>query len=314
MAPTRRAFLLGAGGMVLLAACGDDSPDSNDPDTNDTDTNDTDSNDTSAGAETSGSDGAGASDTLPVGFQVVQRFPSSPLFTPGEVRLAVSLSDGQNLLTGGPATMPGWIEDLDGQRVVDVNAIFRNEGIAVPYYEVRAELPTAAIHILRFTDDDGQGATFEVFDASKVVTPVTGAALPPFDTPTVDDHRGVEPYCSLTPEPCPLHDITLTDALKAGKPLVYMVGTPAHCQTGTCAPGLEFLVAEHQRLGDAVVMVHADVYADDAATTLAPAVAALGVDYEPIIYLCDATGIVVDRLDGVWDSGELRERLDLLTA
>jgi hypothetical protein len=61
-------------------------------------------------------------------------------------------------------------------------------------------------------------------------------------------------------------------------------------------------------------MVHADVYADDAATTLAPAVTELGVDYEPIIYFCDATGTVVDRLDGVWDSAELRERLDLLTA
>jgi hypothetical protein len=49
-----------------------------------------------------------------------------------------------------------------------------------------------------------------------------------------------------------------------------MIGTPAHCQTGTCAPALEFLVKSHERLGDQVVMVHADVYADDAATTVAP--------------------------------------------
>jgi hypothetical protein len=236
------------------------------------------------------------------------------LFTPGDVRLAVSLSDGQNLLLAGPASLAGWIETVDGERVTDVDAVFRNVDIAVPYYEVRATLPTAGFHVLRFTDDDGNGASFEVVDASRVVSPVTGTALPPFDTPTVDDHRGVEPFCSLTPEPCPLHAVTLTDALKAGKPVAYMVGTPAHCQTGTCAPGLEFLVAEHERLGDAVVMVHADVYADDAATKLAPAVAALGVDYEPIIYFCDATGTVVDRLDGVWDSAELRERLDLLTA
>jgi hypothetical protein len=72
-----------------------------------------------------------------------------------------------------------------------------------------------------------------------------------------------------------------------------------------------FLVAEHERVGDAVVMVHADVYADDAATTVAPAVEALNVDYEPIVYFVDATGVIVDRLDGVWDSGELRERMDL---
>jgi hypothetical protein len=285
--------------LVLLAACGDDSSGSNG---------------TLGGADTTAAGGGGTSDTLQVGFQVVQRFPSSPLFTPGAVRLPVSLSDGQNLLSTGPASLPGWIETIDGERVTDITAMFRNAGIEVPYYEIRADLPKAGIHVLRFADDDGNGATFEVVDAAKVVSPVTGTPLPPFDTPTVDDHRGVEPFCSLTPEPCPLHAVTLTDALKAGTPVAYMVGTPAHCQTGTCAPGLQFLVAEHERLGDAVVMVHADVYADDAATTLAPAVAALGVDYEPIIYFCDATGTVVDRLDGVWDSAELRERLDLLTA
>jgi hypothetical protein len=285
--------------LVLLAACGDDSSGSNG---------------TLGGADTTAAGGGGTSDTLQVGFQVVQRFPSSPLFTPGAVRLPVSLSDGQNLLSTGPASLPGWIETIDGERVTDITAMFRNAGIEVPYYEIRADLPKAGIHVLRFADDDGNGATFEVVDAAKVVSPVTGTPLPPFDTPTVDDHRGVEPFCSLTPEPCPLHAVTLTDALKAGTPVAYMVGTPAHCQTGTCAPGLQFLVAEHERLGDAVVMVHADVYADDAATKLAPAVAALGVDYEPIIYFCDATGTVVDRLDGVWDSAELRERLDLLIA
>jgi hypothetical protein len=138
--------------------------------------------------------------------------------------------------------------------------------------------------------------------------------LAPFDTPTVDDHRGVEPYCSLTPNPCPLHDVTLTDALASGTPVAYMVGTPAHCQTGTCAPGLEFLVAEHARAGDAITMVHADVYADNAATTVAPAVIALNVEYEPIVYLCTADGVIVDRLDGIWDASELTERIDLLLA
>ena len=88
-----------------------------------------------------------------------------------------------------------------------------------------------------------------------------------------------------------------------------MVGTPAHCQTGTCAPGLEFLIAEHARVGDKIVMVHADVYSDNAATTVAPAVAALGLDYEPVLYLVGPDGIVRDRIDVVWDQTELDERL-----
>ena len=67
-------------------------------------------------------------------------------------------------------------------------------------------------------------------------------------------------------------------------------------------------------MGDAAVFVHADVYADDAATTVAPAVVALHVDYEPIVYLCDAKGVLVDRLDAVWDASELRDRIDALLA
>ena len=289
--PSRRNFLLGVGGVVVLAACGDDS---------------------AGGADTTAAAGGdGTPGTAPVNFGIAQRFPSSPLFTPGPVRLPISLIDGGTLAADGPAALPGRIETMNGEVVAEFSAVLRNEGITPPYYEIRVELDTPQPYTLRLDGDDGQGAAFQVVDPSEVVTPRTGEPLPPFDTPTVDDHRGVEPFCSLTPDPCPLHDVTLTDALASGKPVVYMIGTPAHCQTGTCAPGLEFLVAEHERLGDAVVMVHADVYADDAATTLAPAVTALQVDYEPIIYFADASGVVVDRLDAVWDAAELRERLDL---
>jgi hypothetical protein len=298
MAATRRTFLLGAGGLVLLAACGSDSNASGNGGAGSTE----------AGGTSAATGGTGPA---PANFNIVQRFPNSPLFTPGEVRLPVSLSDGSNLATVGPSSINGWVETGDGTKVVDVVAKFRNDGIAVPYYEIRAQLPDPQVYTLRLEGDDGAGAAFQVFQAAQILTPETGTKMPPFDTPTVDDHRGVEPYCSLTPDPCPLHDVTLTEALKSGKPVCYMVGTPAHCQTGTCAPGLEFLVAEHARVGDAVVMVHADVYADDAATKVAPAVDSLNVDYEPIIYFCDATGVIVDRLDGVWDQAELRERMDL---
>ena len=294
MTPTRRQFLLGAGSVVLLAACGDSNG----------------SSATTTSGSAPGTDAGQALGDAPKAFNVVQRFPNTPLFVPGPGRLPVSLSDGQNLATKGPATLKGWLEDSKGAHVVDLVATLRADGISIPYYEVRADLPKAAIYTLRFEADDGAGATFEVFEPADVKSPLTGSPMPPFDTPTVDNHRGVEPYCSLTPNPCPLHAVTLTAALKSGKPVCYMIGTPAHCQTGTCAPGLEFLVAEQARLGDKVVMVHADVYADDAATKVAPAVQALNIDYEPIIYFCASTGVVVDRLDGVWDRSELRARMD----
>ena len=236
---------------------------------------------------------------------------------PGPNRLPVSLSvDGGAMVADGPASIKGWIETDDDvpTRVTDIVGVRRRSGISIAYWEVRATLPEQGSYRLRVKGDDGYGASFTVYSPADVNSPLTGTDLPPFDTPTVDDHRGVEPYCSLTPEPCPLHEMTLTDALALGKPLTYMVGTPAHCSTGTCTPGLQFLMAEQERVGDKIVMVHADVYADNAATEVAPAVNALGVQYEPIIYFCTADGTIVDRLDAIWDASELTERIDALLA
>lgn len=279
---TRRQFLAAAsavGAAAVIGACSDDSKTS-----------------------------------TPSSFLIVKRFPNTPLLTPGEVRLPFSIADSDGNLSDAAASLSGWIEDFSGERVADVVAKRYADGIELPYWVVRANLDRAVVYTLRLEGDDGFGATFEVYDAGDVVSPVTNTPLPPFDTPTVDDHRGVEPICTLTPEPCPLHEVTLTEALASGLPVAYIVGTPAHCSTGTCAPGLEFLVAEHERVGAQMVMVHADIYTDEAATTIAPAVAALGVDYEPIIYLCKADGVIVDRIDAIWDSAELTERIDLLLA
>lgn len=248
------------------------------------------------------------------GYGLAQRFPNSALFVPGPQRLPVSLVIDGTLSNDGPDTLEGFILDLDDNPVTDVVATKRSEGIEVAYYEIRVELEAAKVYTLRLAGDDGYGATFEIFEPGDVPTPLTGSPMPALETPTVDDSKGVEVVCSRTPEPCPFHSITLAEALDLGRPVAFMVGTPAHCQTGTCAPGLELLVAESERLGDALTCVHADIYRDAAGTEVAPAIESLGIDYEPIIYLADASGTIVDRLDAIWDAGELRSRLDQLLA
>ena len=89
---------------------------------------------------------------------------------------------------------------------------------------------------------------------------------------------------------------------------VYLVGTPAHCQTGICGPVLDLLVDASKQF-PGVQFVHAEVYADDAATVVAPAVSALQLDYEPLLFLVGADGVVRHRLDVIYDSVELRQRL-----
>jgi hypothetical protein len=149
-------------------------------------------------------------------------------------------------------------------------------------------------------------------DPASISVPLIGTALPGFDTPTPENPRGVDPICTRSPEPCPLHDITLNEALQRGKPIAYLVGTPAHCQTGTCAPALDALLSLRETLGDSIIMLHAEIYTDDTATTVAPAVEAVGMSYEPALFITDAQGIIVERFDAIFDSVEVTEALRAL--
>ena len=57
------------------------------------------------------------------------------------------------------------------------------------------------------------------------------------------------------------------------------------------------------------MFVHAEVYADNKATTLAPAVEAYKLQFEPILFVTDTDGVLRKRLDGVFDVNEVRETL-----
>ena len=103
-----------------------------------------------------------------------------------------------------------------------------------------------------------------------------------------------------------MHEVTLREALALGKPIAYLVGTPAHCSTGTCAPALDALIAARERVGDAFTFIHAEVYSDANATTIAPAVNAVSMNFEPALFITDASGVITARLDAVFDAVELQ--------
>jgi hypothetical protein len=47
------------------------------------------------------------------------------------------------------------------------------------------------------------------------------------------------------------------------------------------------------------------VYADPDATQAAPVIESLGMNYEPALFVTDASGVVAARLDAVFDEVEL---------
>lgn len=258
-----------------------------------------------------GSSNGGASGTL----QVVKRFPQDAL-VPGKVRLPVSLADKTGLLGSEtsvnlPDTLTASVINPEsGDTVIErVTATRHGENLSVPYWPFSFTYDNEGIFLLKIDQAPESDVSFQLLARDNVPMPLIGDALPPFDTPTLDNTRGVDPICTRKPDFCPFHSQTLTEALTSGKPVVYLIGTPAYCTTGTCAPGLDGLITVANNVGDAAVFVHADVYADKSANDTAPAVQAYKLSYEPVLYITDAQGKIVDRLDAVFDVNEIRDVL-----
>ncbi len=290
---------MGTGG-VLIAACGSESS-------------------ADSTADPTGDEGADDSSALPDSgtegddFALIRYFNDPSVVAGDDRRLAIGLADIDGTLRpDGPAEISADLLDEQGQTIVSLTGTRRSEAVALPYYEFRFDVPAPAIYTLRIGVDGGSAdASFTVVESGSLPFPGPGDPLEPFDTPTVDDPRGVDPICTREPS-CPFHDVTLTEALAAGTPVVYLIGTPAFCQTATCGPILDLLMDVADDFGD-ITFVHSEVYIDTTATTTAPAVDASGLTFEPAIFLVGADGVVVERLDVVVDTTELRARIERLT-
>lgn len=191
----------------------------------------------------------------------------------------------------------------------------RGEGIPTPYFPYRATFDEAGTWELQISVGDAATTTELTVRAPQelAVVPGPGDALPSLPTPTTADPLDIDPLCTADP-PCPLHDTSLDEALGAGLPVVLLVATPAFCQTAICGPVLDLLVTRSDLLAGRATVLHAEVYTDDRATETAPIVAALGLRYEPSLFVADATGTVTARLDYTFDATELEESLDGLLA
>lgn len=261
------------------------------------------------------SSSSGAIDGISGTLQVVKRFPTTGL-VPGSIRLPISLADTSGVLTTDgkvklPQTLTGKVIDTASGDVViaSVSAEKHDANMATPYWPFIVDIQKVGVYLLILDAAPESEMSFQVEEREYVLSPLVGDALPPFDTPTVDNKRGVDPICTSPQGTCPFHEVTLTEALQSGKPVVYLIGTPAYCKTGTCAPGLDALIALSKKIGDAAVFVHADVYTDKTATTAAPAVLAYKLAYEPLLYITDAKGVLVNRLDAVFDVNEMSSAL-----
>jgi hypothetical protein len=147
------------------------------------------------------------------------------------------------------------------------------------------------------TGDVWGGAAYPAVEHVK--GPAPGAKAIAVATPTVDDHRGVEPYCT---------DVALAN----GRPTVFIIGTPRFCQSRVCGPVVRVIQTVSADFADRVNFVHAEVYKDDKnapadpVNGFAPAAKAWSLEEEPVTYWIKPDNTVTERIVGPTDVAEVR--------
>jgi hypothetical protein len=289
---SRRRFLAGSAGLALLSACGN-----------------------------SGSGSAGNASP----YTLVEFFPSEALRPGSPQRLPVSLAnpDG-SFLDQMPTEQTFQVTPNGAQQPISTTTVpAHSVGLPRAYLPLVFTPPAAGLYDIA-TTVGGKNLTSTIEVPASSPVPAPGEPMIPVDTPTTADPRGVELVCSADP-PCPLHDVTLTQALASGKPVAWLVSTPRFCQQAICGPVLDLLVAQ-QPAFPGIKMLHSEVYVSvaaaqgqlgqspsaDPAQALQEAVRRYALSYEPVLFLAMPGGTISERLDVIYDQTELLGALNRL--
>ncbi len=256
-----------------------------------------------------------------------QRIPFAIIAPSPEVRDQTALPDEDETIT--VALMSGDEEldsvDMVGRLVahdhVEGTADDHQHADLLRYYPARFTMPEPGIYDL-VVSIRGVESTLPVqaFDANEVFIPIIGSTLEVFDTPTFDNPDGVDQLCTRIEGPCPFHENSYADIVAAGRPSAILVATPAYCSTAYCGPVVDTLMEAAEEV-PGLDIIHAEVYANALefggnftapGIEVSPTVQAMGLHFEPSLFLLDGGGTVIDRIDNVFDIGEAVDALKVL--
>ncbi|MDH4169675.1 MAG: hypothetical protein OEW42_08805 [Acidimicrobiia bacterium] len=304
---SRRSFLAGSAGFAVLTACGSDE-----------------------------NGGSGADLTTPITFPADG---TPPLVDAGSPTLGVRFPDGLRGVTSGfeegvearapftanspadseqagrplgedaPDTMDVVVQ-FDGQVVSEQTVTARAKGEFTPYYPVVFTPEQAGMYAVVSSYAPEAPAWLVVNPADTLVSPHLGDVLPVAPTPTTTDTMDFERICTREPEPCPFHDVTLEEALAAG-PVALLLATPAFCQTDTCGPSVDLMMSIAPDFAD-ITVVHAEVYTEaptDGNIPLAPLPLQFEMQWEPALWVTDASGLVVAERNWAMSSDDIRSAM-----
>lgn len=148
-----------------------------------------------------------------------------------------------------------------------------------------------------------------------------GVGSPAFasDSLTAADVPDLSQLTSDTRPDPELYQLSVADALAAGKPFLVSFSTPGYCQTAVCAPNLGVIKQLKEQHKAAVNFLHVEVYPYPFGESFeggrrVPAMQEWNLRTEPWTFLVDGDGVIQARYEGGITLAELQPALAQLAA
>ncbi len=160
--------------------------------------------------------------------------------------------------------------------------------------------------------------TFSVRD--KTPEPAIGDPAPASVQMTTATQPDITQIDSSSPPRPAMHNITVADALKTGRPLVIAFATPAFCTSRMCGPIMDTVMDPlAAKYGGRAIFIHIEPYdlkaeRDTGEQIAVPATRQWGLESEPWIFVVDAHGRIAAKYEGIASAAEVGAALDRVLA
>jgi hypothetical protein len=155
----------------------------------------------------------------------------------------------------------------------------------------------------------GQGAV----PVAAEVPAAVGTKAKALATPVARSANDRRKICTREPA-CPLHEISLDDALAAGRPTVVNFATPLLCSSQMCGPVVDEQMVVADKLGGKASFVHVEIYPSRNPARPVRALTEYGFSTEPWLLVVDRGGVIRARYEGPVTAGQIEDALRPLLA
>jgi len=166
------------------------------------------------------------------------------------------------------------------------------------FYAAEVDLPTASDWLaVAVIDVNGQRAAGQggIRVTQRVVAQVGSKAISG-PTPVATSRAGTARICTRRP-PCPLHYISLDQALRSGRPTVLSFATPLLCSSRMCGPVVDEQMVAFQKFGKGRAnFIHLEIYPQRDTSKPARLFTEWGFQSEPWLIVIDRAGVIRGRL------------------